>query len=463
MGRLTTKSANLGEMKTLHPESKIVNSWSILIVLTTIYNYIFIPFQMATKGSIISNSVLDLGFFLDLGFDSILIFDLLLRFNVGYIEKGQFINDKAHVRKNYLQTDFKRHLLSCIPIDIVARLFYPNLAVWIIALLRIPRLLRVFDSLSASKVWEDSINSNPVIVRLLRLLFVIFLVEHWVACIWFLIRNINISFHGYLQALYWSVMTLTTVGYGNIAAGEQTVQELGFTISVMMLGVTMYAFIIGNVASVITDMNASRSRFREKLDRIQTYLREKKVPQGLQKKVRSYYQYMWEYNRDTSTDFLSVEQYYLNDLPRSLSTQISLCLNQKLIESVPMFKGAEPQFIEQILAKLRPIVLPSEDYVIHEGQIGHEMYFINHGEVQVFSEKDNKIIENMESGSFFGELALLDSVRRTASVKTLTYCELFVLEKSDFAQVMADYPNFADKIEEIAEKRRQENQSDSTG
>ena len=119
-----------------------------------------------------------------------------------------------------------------------------------------------------------------------------------------------------------------------------------------------------------------------------------------------------------------------------------------------MFKGAEPQFIEQILAKLQPIVLPPEDYVIHEGQIGHEMYFINHGEVQVFSEKDNKVIENMESGAFFGELALLYSVRRTASVKTLTYCELFVLEKNDFSQVMADYPSFADKIQEIAEKRR---------
>ena len=88
--------------------------WSILIVLTTVYNYIFVPFQKATKGSIISNSVLDLGFFLDLGFDSILIFDLLFRFNVGYTERGQFINDKAHVRKNYLQTDFKRHLLLII-------------------------------------------------------------------------------------------------------------------------------------------------------------------------------------------------------------------------------------------------------------------------------------------------------------------------------------------------------------
>ena len=461
-GKLPTKSVNLGEMKTLHPESKIIDFWNALIVLTTIYNYIFVPFQIATKGKIVSSSVLGLGFFLDFGFDSILIFDLFLRFHVGYIERGQFINDKTQVRKNYFQTDFKRHLFSCIPIDIVARLFYSNLEVWIIAFLRIPRLLRVFDSLSASKVWEGSINSNPVIVRLLRLLLVIFLVEHWIACIWFLIRDINVSFHGYLQALYWSVMTLTTVGYDNLSADMQTVQELGFTIFVMMLGVTMYAFIIGNVASVITDMNASRSRFREKLDRIQSYLRERKVPQGLQKEVRSYYQYMWEYNRDTSTDFLSVEKYYLDDLPRSLSTQISLCLNQRLIESVPMFKGAEPQFIEQILAKLRPIVLPPEDYVIHEGQIGHEMYFINHGEVQVFSKKDNKTIEKMESGSFFGELALLDSVRRTASVKTLTYCELFVLEKGDFAQVMADYPNFANKIEEIAEKRRQKNQAGNT-
>ncbi len=60
----------------------------------------------------------------------------------------------------------------------------------------------------------------------------------------------------------------------------------------------------------------------------------------------------------------------------------------------------------------------------------------------------------MESGAFFGELALLYSVRRTASVKTLPYCELFVLEKNDFSQVMADYPSFADKIQEIAEKRR---------
>ena len=111
---MTTKLANLDEMKILHPESRIVNSWNILIVLTTIYNYIFVPFQMATKGNIIGNSFLGLGFFLDLGFDSILIFDLFLRFNVGYTERGQFVNDKMHVRKNYFQTDFNRQFLSCI-------------------------------------------------------------------------------------------------------------------------------------------------------------------------------------------------------------------------------------------------------------------------------------------------------------------------------------------------------------
>ena len=109
VGRLTAKLANLDEMKILHPESRIVNSWNILIVLTTIYNYIFVPFQMATKGNIIGNSFLGLGFFLDLGFDSILIFDLFLRFNVGYIERGQFVNDKIPVNKLKKLFNFSYH------------------------------------------------------------------------------------------------------------------------------------------------------------------------------------------------------------------------------------------------------------------------------------------------------------------------------------------------------------------
>lgn len=83
------------------------------------------------------------------------------------------------------------------------------------------------------------------------------------------------------------------------------------------------------------------------------------------------------------------------------------------------------------------------------------MYFIKRGEVIAFSEKTGRVYRTMTAGMFFGEIALLYSSRRTASVKTQTYCELFVLYKDDFDQVLENYPRFWEKVKEIAEQRFQ--------
>ena len=92
-------------------------------------------------------------------------------------------------------------------------------------------------------------------------------------------------------------------------------------------------------------------------------------------------------------------------------------------------------------------------YVIQEGHLGHEMYFLQRGEVQAFSQKTGKIYRNMGAGTFFGEIALVYSSRRTAAIKTLTYCEVFVLYKQDFDKVLANYPEFAEEVKRIAAER----------
>ncbi|MDT9298246.1 MAG: cyclic nucleotide-binding domain-containing protein, partial [Arthrospira platensis PCC 7345] len=161
-----------------------------------------------------------------------------------------------------------------------------------------------------------------------------------------------------------------------------------------------------------------------------------------------YYQYLWECNRDTSFD-----RDFLDEIPNSLKTKIYLYLYQELLEKVPLFKDADPACIEALVVKLKPRILPPNDYIIREEQLGHEMYFIQRGEVQAFSEKTGKVYRIMSAGSFFGEIALLYSTRRTASVKTLSYCELFVLLKEDFDSVLENYPQFSKKVKEIAEQR----------
>ncbi len=447
-------------MKIIHPESRFAILWESIIVLVTLYNYISIPFRIA----FVTNAADQIWLTLDLLSDSVLILDIFIRFQIGYIDQGEFITDKQKIRQNYYSTDLKTNLIANIPIDLIVKVFLPPVPTYITGIIRIPRLLRGFQCLGILRRWENNVNVNPVMIRMINLVVVIFLIDHWVACLWFFIGDVavisdeswltNASLENarvmtqYMKSLYWSITTLTTVGYGDITPTNDL--EIAFTLVIMFLGVSMYAFIIGNVASLISNLDSNQGRFREKLDQIQAYMRERRIPSILQQQVRDYYQYMWEYSHDAS-----MELDFLDELPHSIKTRIYLHLYQELLEKVPLFKEADKGFIEDLVIKLKPRILPPNDYIIREEQLGHEMYFIKRGEVIAFSEKTGRIYRTMTAGMFFGEISLLYSSRRTASVRTQTYCELFVLYKDDFDQVLENYPRFWEKVKEIAEQRFQ--------
>ncbi|MGL4498283.1 MAG: ion transporter [Planktothrix sp.] len=449
----------LSRMRSLHPESRLLIIWEALIVLVTLYNCFTIPFRMAFNATISDN-----WFSLDGFVDLILIIDIFLRFHIGYIKEGEVIKDKNQISQHYRNTDFKSNVIASLPLDILVYLFLPKASLILIGLCRIPRLLRFPQCFLIFRKWENNVYFNSAVIRMFELLFIVFLIDHWIACLWFFIGNStgqsgeswlqsnNLQLENtttqYLYSFYWSITTLTTIGYGDIT--PQNNIELIFTFVVMLLGVSLYAFVIGNVVAVISTLDANKNRFRDKLGRVQSYMGERKIPRSLQKNVLDYYQYMWEYNRDISLDFE-----LLDELPHSLKTQIYCYLYQELLEKVPIFQDAEASFIEGLVIKLKPRILPPNDYVIREDQMGHEMYFIKRGQLQAFSENTGKVYSVMGPGCFFGEIALLYDSRRTASVKTLTYCELFVLYKEDFDKVLENYPKFSERVKQIAEKRYQ--------
>ena len=72
-------------------------------------------------------------------------------------------------------------------------------------------------------------------------------------------------FDNYVVALYWSVMTMSTIGYGDVS--PKTRYERIYEIFGMILGASVYAYMVGAICSIVASMNAVSAEFNQQMDR----------------------------------------------------------------------------------------------------------------------------------------------------------------------------------------------------
>ena len=117
-----------------------------------------------------------------------------------------------------------------------------------------------------------------------------------------------------------------------------------------------------------------------------------------------------------------------------------------------LFAEADPILLHSLIMALRPIVFRPGDTVMQKGEIGHSLFVISRGEVEVLGD-DGKVVAKLGDGAFFGEVALLTSAPRNATVRATADTDCFQLEKSDFTRVLRDRPQFMKSVMNIAATR----------
>jgi voltage-gated potassium channel len=127
-----------------------------------------------------------------------------------------------------------------------------------------------------------------------------------------------------------------------------------------------------------------------------------------------------------------------------------------LVGKVPFFQTLDPSAITEITHMLRRLEVPERTAVIRRGKVGDCMYFIADGEVQV-DIKPNPVF--LGAGAFFGELALLGNLIRTANVTTTTASTLLILDLADFRTLTAHHPDLKRVIDAEGQRRVNENQA----
>jgi voltage-gated potassium channel len=321
------------------------------------------------------------------------------------------------------------------------------------ALFELLRLLKLARVAQFMRRWRHQTVQNAHILRLVFFVCWLLITAHWLACGWLAIDGIDMQadeFSKYLRALYWCITTLATVGYGDIV--PKTNLQTVYAMVVMLLGVGVYGYVIGNVTSLVANIDLAKRHYLEKMERLAAFMRYRNIPPILQRRLRDYYAYLWE-NR-LGYDESSV----LADLPDSLRIEVALFLKRDFIEHAPLFKGASHELVREMALQLRPVVFTPGDFILLAGQYGRNMYFISRGTVEIIAADGETVLDTLKEGQFFGELALLFVQPRNASVRAVDYCDLYTLDKDTFDDVLARYPKFAAQIKEEAERRKEESE-----
>jgi CRP/FNR family transcriptional regulator, cyclic AMP receptor protein len=122
---------------------------------------------------------------------------------------------------------------------------------------------------------------------------------------------------------------------------------------------------------------------------------------------------------------------------------------RQLIARVPLFTELSPGELERIAAVAIPRSFPKGVRVFHEGDHSDACYIVRNGDLRVTREhSDGRAIAlaTLGPGDIFGELAMLDGGTRSASVETLTDCELLGLPATDVRRVITDHGDIAAKL-----------------
>ena len=114
------------------------------------------------------------------------------------------------------------------------------------------------------------------------------------------------------------------------------------------------------------------------------------------------------------------------------------------MRDVPLFAGLLPSELDRIALVMNPADVPTGDVICTEGEVGRDFYLLADGEATV--ERAGETVAKLSKGDHFGELAVLDRGPRSATVRAMSDCRLFVLHDESFAAVLNEVPALAQKL-----------------
>ena len=122
-----------------------------------------------------------------------------------------------------------------------------------------------------------------------------------------------------------------------------------------------------------------------------------------------------------------------------------------LLRGLPLFRPLPGPILEELASKLLVVSSSPGEQVIREGDAGDRFYVIGSGEVDVSAE--GRPMATLGPGDYFGEIALLRDLPRTATVRAKSEARLYALERDEFLSAVTGHPESAEAADAVVASR----------
>ena len=423
VGQTSSSKRPPWHLQPFDPESRVVEGWDMMFLLVLMLAAFFTPLDVAFDLSL-SPTLLVVVWVVNV----IFLLDLMLQFATAYHEdqpNHRYVKEFRKIAYRYITSWFIIDLASTLPYQLLPGCEWTRLL----------RLLRLHRAPSIVRQHQTNIGISFALLSLAKFLVVLFFTCHWIACMWS-----SIAWHSpegswlealesnkggdselysewgnvYAISLYWAIMTLTSIGYGDIT--PQNGREYVLSSVCMAMMAAMWAVVIGQMCGVLATLLPHDVAFKRTMDDLNWMMRDRDMPKSLRSKLRRYF---WE---SRSLNRLMEQRTIIERMSPMLQGVVAKQLSDQWLSKVPYLQSLDQETLVAVARKLTPMLFAPNEAI----QQQRALFVVRRG---VCMHGGRVLV----AGSVWGEDMIVssESLRDSRTARCLTYLEVLVLRYAD--------------------------------
>ncbi|XP_010432708.1 PREDICTED: probable potassium channel AKT5 [Camelina sativa] len=375
--------------------------------------------------------------------------DIVLSFFVAFLDKSTYllVDDPKRIAWRYTSTWLIFDIVSTVPYELFASLLHKTIQGYgIFSMLRLWRLRRV--SKCFARLEKDR-KFSYFWIRSTKLYLAALFVVHCGACFCYSIaahypdpsmtfmalaeenwtkKNLLIR---YVTAMYWSITTFSTTGYGDIHGNNAS--ERAFILFYMIFNLGLLAYIIGNMTSLVVHVTSRTINFRDTIQAASAFAQRNNLPVRLQEQMVAHLSLRYR------TDSEGLQQKDIIDsLPKAIRSSISHYLFYENVDKIYLFRGISNDLLFQLVTEMKAEYFPPKEDVILRNEAPTDFYIMVTGAVDIIARVNgvDQVVGEARTGQVFGEVGVLCYRPQLFTVRTKRLSQLLRLNRTAFLNLV---------------------------